>query len=89
MAFEKDITLTANGKDWKFKVNATAFNKYLNSLGKQANMVQSATNFLTSTIDEKQRKEFIEFVQLPGAAINLVGPLVEEYQEDFEVTVKK
>ena len=89
MAFEKEITIAVNGKDWKFNVNATAFNKYLNSLGKQTPMVQSATNFLTSTIDDKQRKEFIEFVQLPGAALNLVGPLVEEYQEDFEVTVKK
>ena len=90
MAFEKTTELTVNEVPLKFNVNAAAYNKYLNGSMKQgANGIQLATNFLSDVVDESCKKEFTDIVKQPGAALHILGAVVEDYQPDFDITVKK
>ncbi|MDO6426237.1 putative phage tail assembly chaperone [Thalassotalea sp. 1_MG-2023] len=88
MAFEKKITLTVNGEDMVFNVNVAAYNKYINDTTPK-DKVKPAFNFITAIVDPKSREAAIEFMKKPGGALHLLGAIVEEYQEDFDITVKK
>ncbi|MBB1338188.1 putative phage tail assembly chaperone [Pseudoalteromonas sp. SR44-2] len=88
MAFEKNITLETPVGEITFNVNGADYNKYINST-QPNNKVQPATNFLLNTVVEADAKKLKELVQQPGAALFLVGAIVEEYQPEFNFTVKK
>ncbi|ENN96910.1 MULTISPECIES: putative phage tail assembly chaperone [Pseudoalteromonas] len=88
MAFDKKITLETPVGDITFNVNASDYNKYINST-QPNNKVQPATNFVLNTVVQEDAKKLKELVQQPGAALFLVGAIVEEYQPEFNFTVKK
>lgn len=88
MAFERHITLETPVGEITFNVNGADYNKYINST-QPNNKVQPATNFLLNTVVEADAKKLKELVQQPGAALFLVGAIVEEYQPEFNFTVKK
>ncbi|ENN97610.1 MULTISPECIES: putative phage tail assembly chaperone [Pseudoalteromonas] len=88
MAFEKKITLETPVGDITFNVNAADYNKYINAT-QPNNKVQPATNFVLNTVVESDAKKVQELVKQPGAALFLVGAIVEEYQPEFNFTVKK
>ncbi|KZN61556.1 putative phage tail assembly chaperone [Pseudoalteromonas luteoviolacea] len=82
------IVIDTGETDFTFNVTSQAYNKYLNS-ATPTNKVQPATNFLLSTVEDSQTKELKELVKQPGAAFHLVGLVVDEYQPEFNFTVKK
>ncbi|WP_462147168.1 putative phage tail assembly chaperone [Pseudoalteromonas gelatinilytica] len=88
MAFEKKITVETPKGEITFSINTTDYNKYLNTT-QPNNKVQPATNFLLNTVEDQDAKKLKELVQEPGAALFLVGAVVEEYQPEFNFTVKK
>ncbi|MCL1123302.1 putative phage tail assembly chaperone [Shewanella surugensis] len=88
MALEQTITLEVNDSEFSFDVDITSYNKYINTNNPQ-NKVQPATNFLLSVVKKEHRKSLKEFLTLPGASMYLVGAIVEEYQPEFNITVKK
>lgn len=88
MALEQKITLEVNDKDFKFNVNSAAYNKFLNN-SSQGVKTQGATNFLMDVVDPSDRKILKELLQQPGAAQHVVGAVVEQYQPEFNITVKK
>lgn len=88
MAFEQKIVLDVNDVELKFNVNVAAYNKYQNSTT-MVNKIQPATNFLMSVVDDSDKKALKELLQQPAAALHVVGAIVEEYQPEFNITVKK
>ena len=88
MAFEQKIELDVNGVDLAFNVNVTAYNKYQNSTT-MVNKIQPATNFLMSVVEDSDKKALKEMLLQPAAALFIVGAIVEEYQPEFNITVKK
>ena len=88
MAFEQKIELEVNDIDLTFNVNVTAYNKYQNSTT-MVNKIQPATNFLMNVVDENDKKALKELLLQPAAALFIVGAIVEEYQPEFNITVKK
>jgi len=88
MAFNQKIVLDVNGVELTFNVNVTAYNKYQNSTT-MVNKIQPATNFLMSVVDDGDKKALKELLLQPAAALFVVGAIVEEYQPEFNITVKK
>lgn len=90
MAFEKKIELEVNDLSLAFNVNASAYNKYITgSMKPTSNGLQLATNFLTSVVDESCKDELIKFIKQPGAALHILSAVIEDYQPDFDISVKK
>lgn len=90
MAFDKKVELTINNTPLVFNVNLSAYNKYITgSMKPTANGLQLATNFLTSVVDDKCKGDLMEVIKQPGAALHILGPVIEEYQPDYDITVKK
>ena len=88
MALEQKIILEVNDIELSFNVNVTAYNKFLKQ-SNQVNKIQPATNFLMTVVDSECKAALKEMLALPGAALHLVGSVVEEYQPEFNITVKK
>ena len=89
MALEKKITVETPKGDFSFNVSLAAHDKYVNELT-MTNKIKPATNFLMNTVEDKQRKDLKEvFQSVPGSALNLCSAVIEEYQPDFDLTVKK
>jgi hypothetical protein len=88
MAFEQRVELEVNGVDLVFNLNVTAYNKYQNSTS-MVNKVQPATNFLMAVVDDNSRPELKKMIQAPGAALHIAAAVVDEYQPEFNITVKK
>ncbi len=88
MAFEKKIKLDVQGAEMVFNANVTAYNKFIND-STPKDKIKPAFNFLTTIVDPSSRTAVIDFMKKPGATMFLVGAVVEEYQEDFDITVKK
>jgi len=88
MALEQKITLEVNDAEFVFNVNAAAYNKFLNT-SSQGVKIQGATNFLMDVVDDTNRKDLKDLLKKPGAAHNVVGAVVEQYQPEFNITVKK
>ncbi len=85
---KKVITLEVNGKELQFNVTTAAYNKYLNSLT-ATNKVQPSHNFCMATVTDESKEALKEFLSQPGAAVTIAGYVVEDYQPEFEITVKK
>ncbi len=88
MALAKMITIDTGATEFNFNVNTQSYNKYINSITPN-NKVQPATNFLMATVDEAQVKELKGLLQEPGAALHLASAIVEDFQPEFNFTVKK
>ena len=88
MAFEQRVVLDVNGVELVFNVNVTAYNKYQNSTN-MVNKIQPATNFLLAVVDDESKSELKKVIQQPGAALHIVSAVIEEYQPEFNITVKK
>lgn len=88
MALAKQIIIDAGTTEFKFNVDTPSYNKYINSVTAN-NKVQPATNFLMSTVEESQVKELKDLMQQPGAALHLAAAVVEDFQPEFNFTVKK
>jgi len=88
MSFNQKIELDVNDVELVFNVNVTAYNKYQNSLS-LVNKVQPATNFLMAVVDDTSKADLKKMIKQPGAAIHIASAIVDEYQPEFNITVKK
>jgi hypothetical protein len=88
MAFNQKIVLDVNDVELKFDVNVAAYNKFQNT-STMVNKIQPATNFLMNVVDDSDKKILKDILQQPGAAMYIVSAIVDEYQPEFNITVKK
>lgn len=88
MAFNQKIVLDVNDVELKFDVNVAAYNKFQNT-STMVNKIQPATNFLMNVVDDSDKKTLKDILQQPGAAMYIVSAIVDEYQPEFNITVKK
>ncbi|MBD1582799.1 putative phage tail assembly chaperone [Pseudoalteromonas sp. S16_S37] len=82
------IVIESDDKEFTFNVTTQAYNKYLNSASPN-NKIQPATNFLMGTVKDEQKQELKTFLKLPGASLLMAGIVVDEYQPEFNLSVKK
>jgi|GEM_PF-675683 len=88
MAFDQKVELEVNDVELAFNLNVTAYNKYQNSTS-MVNKVQPATNFLMAVVDDESKAELKKIIKAPGAALHIAAAVVDEYQPEFNITVKK
>ncbi|PAJ72263.1 hypothetical protein CJF42_22170 [Pseudoalteromonas sp. NBT06-2] len=88
MASEQKIELEVGDQEFEFNVNLTAYNKFLNG-SSQGVKTQGAHNFLMAVVSDKHKTALKAFLQQPGAPLHLVGAVIEEYQPEFNISVKK
>ena len=81
------IELAVAGKDVSFSPNITAYNKYINEIT-MGNKVAPAHNFLTRIVTDETKEALKELLEMPGAALQIVGKVLEEYTPELEITVK-
>lgn len=85
---EKTIILDINGSEIRFDVGMDAYNKFINEMTPN-NKVSPAHNFLMRTVSDDSRDALKSLLEMPGAAVEIVGNLVEEYTPDLNITVGK
>lgn len=85
---QKQINIDVGTAEFTFNVTLPLYNKYLNSIT-PSNKIQPATNFLMSTVEPEQSKDLKALLTQPGAALHLAAAVVEDYQPEFNFTVKK
>ena len=85
---EKKITLLVGSKEFEFNVTTEEFNRYINEV-KPDDKILPCKRLLRRTLVNAEQKEEIEALCDRGLAINLAGKLIEEFQGDVEIEVKK
>lgn len=85
---DKQITLIVDDEDILFNVGADDYNAFVNEM-QPNNKVTPAHNFLVRTVNSDNKEQLLEKLKLPGAALQLVGSLVQEYLPDISVSVGK
>ncbi|HCT8728677.1 Protein of uncharacterised function (DUF2765) [Klebsiella variicola] len=84
---KEQIQLTIAGKDVSFVPNVMAYNKYINEITMN-NKVSPAHNFLMRIVTPETKEALETILALPGAALQVVGKVLEEYTPELEITVK-
>lgn len=84
----KDITLEINDDEIRFTVEVDDYNKFVNEM-QPKNKVAPATNFLMRTVAAKDKDKLRDLLKQPGAAVQIVGDLVEEYVPELNIVVGK
>jgi hypothetical protein len=85
---DRNITLDINGSEIEFNVGVDAYNKFINEF-QPTNKVAPSHTFLMRTVTEASKPALRELLAIPGAAVEIVGALVEEYKPDLVITVGK
>lgn len=83
----KSIVLHIAGVDITFKPDMATYNKYINEVAMN-NKVAPAHNFLVRTVEADSKEALLKFMEIPGATLQIVGKLLEEYTPELEITVK-
>jgi hypothetical protein len=84
---EKLIEMKIAGRDVSFSPNVTAYNKYINEIT-MGNKVSPAHNFLVRIVTPETKEALTELLERPGAALQIVGKVLDEYTPELEITVK-
>lgn len=84
---EKLIEMKIAGKDVSFSPNVTAYNKYINDIT-MGNKISPAHNFLVRIVTPETKEALTELLERPGAALQIVGKVLDEYTPELEITVK-
>jgi hypothetical protein len=85
---QKNIVLEINNTEIHFTVDVDAYNKFVNEM-QPTSKVAPATNFLMRTVDDEDKSALRDLLKLPGAAVQIVGDLVQEFVPDLAITVGK
>jgi len=90
---KKNIVLTIdddeNGEiDLAFTITLAGYNQYINQLTPN-NKIQPSHNFLMACVDDKSKPKLREMIKQPGIPVMLASELVNDYQADVTITVKK
>lgn len=84
---EKLIEMKIAGKDVSFSPNVTAYNKYINDIT-MGNKISPAHNFLVRIVTPETKETLTELLERPGAALQIVAKVLDEYTPELEITVK-
>lgn len=85
---EKKVTLAVGKDELDFNVNTEDFNRYINEIT-QDNKVIPAKRFLRRCLIDKAQTELLESLMDRGLILNMTGELMQEFQGDIEIEVKK
>lgn len=84
---DKNINMSIAGKDVSFTPNVTAYNKYINDIT-ISNKIAPAHNFLMRIVTPETKEALEEILKRPGAALQIVSKVMDEYTPELEITVK-
>ena len=84
----RDITLEIGDQEFTFAMNPQVVTKYYNATT-QNNKVAPANNLLMNTIKQEEKASLKPLLANPMTVIDLASALLEEYQPDVEIVVKK
>ena len=84
---DNEIKLVVAGKDIVFAPNVTAYNKYINYVT-MSNKIAPAHNFLLRIVTPETKEALEDILKRPGAALQVVGKVLDEYTPELEITVK-
>ncbi|MHC5175229.1 putative phage tail assembly chaperone [Serratia rhizosphaerae] len=87
MTENKSIVLVIAGTEVTFSPDAATYNKYINEMT-MTNKVAPAHNFLMRTVDAKSKEALENILKQPGAVLQIVGKVLEEYTPELEIIVK-
>ncbi len=85
---EKKIILGVGNDELNFNVNTDNFNRYTNELTPD-NKVLPAKKFLRRSLVGKEQAELLDELMDKGLTLNMVGELIQEFQGEIEIAVKK
>ena len=85
---QKTIRLSINGTDLAFDVTTELYNKYVNEMMPN-NKVAPAHNFAMRCVADGSREDLKSLLELPGAAIQIAGALVDEFMPDLSIELGK
>ncbi|MFK8259683.1 putative phage tail assembly chaperone [Erwinia sp. AnSW2-5] len=83
----KSIVLTIAGTDISFSPDMATYNKYINEMS-MSNKVAPAHNFLIRIVEAGSKEALLKIMEQPGATLQIVGKVLEEYTPELEITVK-
>lgn len=83
----KSIVLTIAGTDISFSPDMATYSKYINEMS-MSNKVAPAHNFLIRIVEADSKEALLKIMEQPGATLQVVAKLLEEYTPDLEITVK-
>nr|VFK16714.1 MAG: Phage tail assembly chaperone [Candidatus Kentron sp. LFY] len=82
------IECDGENKELCFEVGIRDYNRFVNNVSHD-NKVAPAHNFCMQTVVEKDKPALQKILTKPGTCISISGAIIEEYQPDIEVSVKK
>lgn len=85
---EKKITLIVGKTEFEFNVTTDEFNRYINET-KMDDKVSPAKRLLRRTLVRQEQREALDALCDQGMTLNMTGLLIEEFQGDLEIEVKK
>ncbi len=85
---EKKVVLGVGKEDIAFKVISENYNRYINET-KPDDKVLPAKRFLRRSLVDKAQRDLLDDLCDRGQLLTMVGKLVEEFQGDLEIEVKK
>ncbi|MCC8366021.1 putative phage tail assembly chaperone [Xenorhabdus sp. PB61.4] len=83
----KIITLMVGGSEIKFEPNIVAYNHMINDMTMDNKIVPIVT-YLRRIVQPAFKSVLDEFLQIPGAAMQLVEKVNSEYAPKLEIEIK-
>lgn len=85
---DQKIVLNINEQDFTFNATLDDYNRYINSMNANDKIAPSH-NFLMSIVDDESYTALTSLIKLPGMAIQIASAIIEEYQPEVNIIVKK
>jgi hypothetical protein len=85
---EKKITISVNKEDIVFNVTSDNFNRFVNETAPD-DKILPAKRFLRRSLVDKKQMEQLEGICDHGHSLTLAAKLVEDFQGEVEIEVKK
>ncbi|EMK0255618.1 putative phage tail assembly chaperone [Salmonella enterica] len=87
-ATQSVITLVIAGNAIRFTPSEAIYNKFVNEMTMD-NKVAPAKNYLMRCVHPEDREALEKIIHKPGAPMQIVAKLNEDFAADLEVAVKK
>ena len=85
---EKKVVLTVGKDEVAFKVTSEVYNRFINET-KPDDKVMPAKRFLRRSLADKAQLELLEDLCDKGHHLIMVGKLIDDFQGEIEIEVKK
>jgi len=81
------VVMTVNGTELTFEPNTTAYNKFINEMAMDNKMAPS-NNYLRRIVASECKEALDVILELPGAALQIVGFVNDHYAPKLEIELK-